>query len=45
MFSLQVSETAVQTHPALAERTDDLAPRPTHKYLKSLNFPVYMIRY
>lgn len=45
MFSLQVSETAVQTHPALAERADDLAPRPSPKYLKSLNFIVYKIRY
>jgi hypothetical protein len=52
MFSLQVSETAVQTHPALAERATHLAERATHlaprpppKYLKSLNFPVYKIRY
>lgn len=45
MFSLQVSETAVQTHPALVERAAELAPRPTPKYLKSLNFLVYKIRY
>lgn len=45
MFSLQVSEIAVQTHLALTERTAALAPRPPPKYLKSLNFPVYKIRY
>jgi hypothetical protein len=45
MFSLQVNETAVQTHPALTERAADLATMPTHKYLKSLNFLVYKIRY
>lgn len=48
MFSLQVNETAVQTHPALAERAERaerLAPRPPPKYLKSLNFSIYKIRY
>lgn len=45
MFSLQVNETAVQTHLALAERPAHLAPRPAPKYLKSLNFPVYKKRY
>lgn len=45
MFSLQFNETAVQTHLALSERTADLAPRPSHKYLKSLNFLVYKKRY
>lgn len=45
MFSLQVNETAVQTHSALFKRADDLATRPAHKYLKSLNFPVYKKRY
>lgn len=48
MFSLQFNETAVQTHPALAElaeRVTHLAPRPSPKYLKSLNFLVYKIRY
>ena len=34
MFSLQVNETAVQTHSALVERTDDLATMPAPKYLK-----------
>jgi hypothetical protein len=45
MFSLQVSETAVQTHLTLTERAACLAPRLTSKYLKSLNFLVYKIRY
>ena len=45
MFSLQVNETAVQTHLTLVERADDLATMPTHKYLKSLNFLVYKKRY
>lgn len=45
MFSLWGNETAVQTHPALAERDDELEPRPSPKYLKSLNFLVYKIRY
>ena len=45
MFSLRVDGTAVQTHPALAERAASLAPKPQHKYLKSLNFLVYKIRY
>jgi hypothetical protein len=45
MFSLQVNETAVQTHSALVERAADLAPRPAPKYLKSLNFLVYKKRY
>ena len=45
MFSLQVNETAVQTHSALVERIAELATMPTPKYLKSLNFPVYKKRY
>ena len=45
MFSLQVNETAVQTHLTLFERVADLAPRPAPKYLKSLNFLVYKKRY
>lgn len=45
MFSLRVDGTAVQTHLALFKRITELAPIPPPKYLKSLNFLVYKIRY